>query len=55
VLARYPEAPWSAIIGIGNVLRHAYQEIDDRWLWDVVVVHLPQLRPVIIRMPSEFS
>jgi len=55
LLARYPEAPWSAIIGIGNVLRHEYQEIDDQRLWDVVSVHLPQLRPVIDRMLSEFS
>ncbi|HMK79098.1 MAG TPA: HepT-like ribonuclease domain-containing protein [Xanthobacteraceae bacterium] len=55
LLVRYPEAPWSAIIGIGNVLRHEYQEIDDRRLWDVVTVHLPRLRPVVIRMLSEFS
>src|SRR5262249_3794659 len=55
LLARYPEAPWNAIIGIGNVLRHEYQEIDDRGLWDAVAVHLPQLRPIIIRMLSEFS
>jgi uncharacterized protein with HEPN domain len=55
LLERYPDAPWSAIIGIGNVLRHEYQEIDDRRLWDVVTVHLPQLRPVIIRMLSELS
>ena len=52
-LARYPEAPWSAIIGIGNVLRHEYQEIDDRRLWDIVSVHLPQLRAVVIRMLNE--
>jgi uncharacterized protein with HEPN domain len=49
-LARYPEAPWSAIVAIGNILRHEYQEIDDRRLWDIVTVHLPQLRTVVIRM-----
>ena len=54
LLARYPEAPWSAIIGIGNILRHEYQEIDDRRLWDVVSVHLPQLRPIILCTLSEF-
>jgi len=25
--ARYPDAPWAAIIGIGNVLRHEYQSV----------------------------
>lgn len=49
-LAQYPEAPWSAIIGIGNILRHEYQEIDDRRLRDIVTVHLPQLRAVVDRM-----
>lgn len=55
LLERHPEAPWSAIIGIGNILRHEYQEIDDRRLWDIVSVHMPRLRPVILRMLSEFS
>jgi uncharacterized protein with HEPN domain len=50
LLARYPDAPWNAIIGIGNVLRHEYQKIDDKRLWDILTVHLPQLRPVILRM-----
>jgi uncharacterized protein with HEPN domain len=48
--AQYPNAPWNAIIGIGNVLRHEYQHIDDRRLWDILTVHLPQLRPVILSM-----
>ena len=28
--SNYPAAPWSAIIGIGNILRHEYQDVDDR-------------------------
>ena len=54
LLARYPDAPWSAIVGIGNVLRHEYQTIDDKRLWDILMVHLPQLRPVIVRMIAEY-
>ena len=53
--ARYPDAPWTAITGIGNVLRHEYQHIDDRRLWDILTVHLPQLRPVILRMIAELK
>ena len=52
-VARYPEAPWNAIVGIGNVLRHEYQEVDDRTLRDVVSVHLPLLRPIVIRMLTD--
>jgi uncharacterized protein with HEPN domain len=53
--ARYPDTPWSAIAAIGNVLRHEYQRIDDRRLWEVVTIHLPQLRPVIARMLDELE
>lgn len=53
--ARYPDAPWAAIVGIGNVLRHEYQHIDDRRLWEILTVHLPQLRPVIVRMITELE
>ena len=48
-------APWSAIIGIGNVLRHEYQHIDDKRLWEILDVHLPRLRPVIAKMIAEFE
>lgn len=55
ILARHSEAPWSAIIGIGNILRHEYQHVDDRRLWEIVSVYLPQLRPVIATMIAEFT
>ena len=55
LLARHPDAPWNAIIGIGNVLRHEYQKIDDKRLWDILTVHLPQLRPVILRMIAKLE
>ena len=53
--ARHPGAPWRAIIGIGNILRHEYQYLDDRRLWEVVTVHLPQLREVVLAMLAEFK
>lgn len=55
LLARFPETPWSAIIGIGNILRHEYQHIDDKRLWEILDVHLPELRPVIVKMIAEFQ
>jgi uncharacterized protein with HEPN domain len=50
---RHSSTPWHAIIGIGNVLRHEYQHLDDRRLWEVVTVHLPQLRDVVVSMLAE--
>jgi uncharacterized protein with HEPN domain len=55
MLARHSEAPRNAIIGIGNILRHEYQRIDDRRLWEIVTVHLPELRPVIMAMIDELK
>jgi uncharacterized protein with HEPN domain len=26
-LAKYPNAPWNSIVGIGNILRHEYQAL----------------------------
>jgi uncharacterized protein with HEPN domain len=55
ILARHSEAPWNAIVGIGNILRHEYQRIDDRRLWEIVKIHLPQLRPVVMAMIAELD
>ena len=48
--ARYPDIPWQQIAGIGNVLRHDYEIIDDHITWDVAKVHFPRLRAVIVEM-----
>jgi uncharacterized protein with HEPN domain len=53
--AKHPGTPWHAIVGIGNILRHEYQYLDDRRLWEVVTVHLPQLHGVVVRMLAELE
>jgi uncharacterized protein with HEPN domain len=40
---QYAHVPWRAIIAQRNVLAHAYGEIDDQRVWNVVVMHIPQL------------
>jgi uncharacterized protein with HEPN domain len=32
------------------VLHHDYQHLDDRRLWEIITVHLPALRPVVLSM-----
>jgi uncharacterized protein with HEPN domain len=37
------------------VLRHDYQHIDDHRLWNVATVHLPELRPAVMRLLAELE
>ena len=48
--ARYPGVEWADIIGIGNILRHKYEEVDPEILWDIVRNHLPKLKSVVVEM-----
>ena len=50
--SRYPEIPWHQIAGIGNVLRHDYDLVDDRIIWEVATVYFPRLRAVVIELRS---
>ena len=54
-LARYADAPWPSIIGIGNILRHEYQRLDDKQLREIATVHMPKLAPVVARMLAELD
>lgn len=39
-----PAQPWRAIRGMGNRLRHAYDQIEVGPIWDVVTKDLPILK-----------
>ena len=53
--AEHPEIPWRSVVGLGNVLRHAYDGVDDRTIWDTVVAGLPPLRAAIESMVSKIE
>ena len=44
---RHPEVPWRAIMGVGNVYRHDYDNVDESQVWRTVHDSLPQLIGVI--------
>ena len=44
--ARHPEIPWPKVAGIGNVLRHDYQNIAAPIMWNLVQEDLPRLELV---------
>jgi uncharacterized protein with HEPN domain len=54
ITSRYPDIPWRQIAGIGNVLRHDYDLVDERIIWEVATVHFPRLRAVIDEVRSEW-
>jgi uncharacterized protein with HEPN domain len=41
--ARHPDIPWQKVAGIGNVLRHNYENISAPIMWKLVREDLPQL------------
>ncbi len=44
--ARHSDIPWAKVAGIGNVLRHGYEDIAAPILWKLVREDLPQLEQV---------
>src|ERR1700722_552560 len=46
--ARHPQIPWPKVAGIGNVLRHEYQDVAHDVLWHVVHENLPPLKTVCL-------
>lgn len=41
--ARHPSIPWPKVAGIGNILRHEYENVAHDVLWHVVRDNLPAL------------
>lgn len=48
--AKEPGIEWRQIASIGNVLRHGYQSIDHRVLWNIVQGDLPTLNAAVERL-----
>ncbi|TFF19903.1 DUF86 domain-containing protein [Jiella endophytica] len=42
--------PWQKIISLGNFLRHEYYRINESDIQSILDVHLPALRPAVLRM-----
>ena len=50
-----PGAPWSDVIGIGNLLRHEYYRIDRTAIQAILFEHLPRLRVAVIRLSAQIG
>jgi len=50
---RYPQIPWSKIVGMRNILTHEYPETDAEILWKTAKKRLPVLKSVIKELLNE--
>ena len=50
---RYPQIPWSRIVGMRNILTHDYPETNPEILWKTAKKRLPILKPVIEELLTE--
>jgi uncharacterized protein with HEPN domain len=44
---RHPTLPWRAIMGVGNIYRHDYDNVDEGQVWRTVNDSLPMLLTVV--------
>lgn len=53
LLNMHPDVPWRKIGGFRDILIHAYFNIDDRILWDVITKHVEDLKAAELQMKDE--
>ncbi|WP_017325833.1 DUF86 domain-containing protein [Synechococcus sp. PCC 7336] len=51
----YPEIPWKQVAGIGNILRHDYEQVSLKLIWNTARESLPDLEKAIAAMLSELE
>jgi len=44
IRSRYPHIPWRRIVGLRNIVIHAYFNVDLNIIWQIVTVNLPEIR-----------
>lgn len=55
LVADTPEIPWRAIVGMRNVLVHAYHQVDLDAVWLAATVEVPELRAALVRLQPTIS
>ena len=49
----HPQIPWARIRGVGNILRHDYDEVFHDVVWNIATLHLAPLQQAIEAMIGE--
>ena len=53
--SKRPEIPWRQIMAIGNILRHNYDRIVDRIIFEIVERDLPPLKAAVAAIESDLE
>lgn len=51
--AKYPEVPWTQIVGMRNRLIHGYLSIKVELVWDTVTMVMPGFREQVLKLLRE--
>ena len=54
-LAKYPDIPWSAIMGLRDIIAHEYHRIDEEEIYAVVNNDLPSLLEQVRKMKLDLQ
>ena len=49
----HPDVPWRKIRGIGDILRHAYPDVEPEQIWDIATIHIHPLKAAVLAMIAE--
>ncbi len=49
----HPDVPWKKIRGIGDILRHAYPDVEPEKIWDIAPIHIHPLNKAVAAMIAE--
>ena len=52
-LIKYPEIPWTDIMGLRNIIAHEYHWIDEEEIYRVITCDLQPLLEMVCRMKTE--
>lgn len=52
---RYAHIPWRRIIGLRNIVIHAYFDVDLAIIWQIIQVNLPSTKKDLIEMRSDLE
>ncbi len=50
---RYPEAGWRRLIGLRNLIAHAYADVLPEQVWEDVTTGLPALEAALLRLEAD--
>ena len=55
LIKKYPDVGWKKIVGLRDILIHAYFGIDIEIIWDVVQNKIPELKEQILIIQSKIK